>query len=89
MLAKEMVADRSTISRNLNVMLRERLIRAESPNGGRGRLYSLTDKGRGTLVDGLPLWETAQKNFVDHLGHENWTSMLAGLSQAVDAALEA
>lgn len=87
-LAREMVADRSTLTRNLNVLEREGVIRSK-PARGRTRLYSLTDKGRRILADGIPLWEKAQARFVEQLGGKNWTSMLSGLDAAVRAAKQA
>lgn len=84
-LAREMVTDRSTLTRNLNVLERGGLIRSKSA-GRRTRLYSLTDKGRRVLAEGIPLWEKAQGAFVDQLGAKQWSSMLASLDSAVRAA---
>jgi DNA-binding MarR family transcriptional regulator len=84
-LARAMVADRSTLTRNLNVLERGGLIRSK-PVGGRTRVYSLTDKGRRVLEDGIPLWEKAQGMFVEQLGTRQWSTMLAGLDAAVRAA---
>lgn len=85
-LARDMVADRSTLTRNLNVLERSGHVRSKVGGGGRTRLYSLTEKGRRTLADGMPLWEKAQNSFVDQMGRKNWTTMLSGLSAAVNAA---
>ncbi len=87
-LSREMVADRSTLTRNLNVLEREGVIRSK-PLRGRARLYSLTDKGRRVLADGVPLWEKAQSRFVEQLGAKNWSGMLSGLDAAVRAAKQA
>jgi DNA-binding MarR family transcriptional regulator len=87
-LSREMVADRSTLTRNLNVLEREGVIRSK-PSRGRARLYTLTDKGRRVLADGVPLWEKAQTRFVEQLGAKNWSGMLAGLDAAVRAAKQA
>ena len=84
-LAREMVADRSTLTRNLNVLERDGLIRSK-PASGRARVYVLTDKGKRVLSDGIPLWERAQATFVDQLGTKAWSNMLAGLDSAVRAA---
>jgi DNA-binding MarR family transcriptional regulator len=84
-LAREMVTDRSTLTRNLNVLERGGLIRSKAA-GRRIRLYSLTDKGRRVLAEGIPLWEKAQGAFVDQLGAKQWSSMLSSLEFAVRAA---
>lgn len=88
-LARDMVADRSTLTRNLNVLERSGLVRNKTASGGRTRLYSLTEKGRRTLAEGLPLWEKAQSSFIEHIGEKNWPSMLANLGEAVNAARKA
>ena len=81
-LAREMVADRSTLTRNLNILERGGLIRSKTA-GARTRLYALTDKGRRVLADGIPLWEKAQTTFVEQLGAKQWTGMLTSLDAAV------
>lgn len=87
-LAREMVADRSTLTRNLNVLEREGMLK-QKPARGRAHLYALTDKGRRVLIEGIPLWEKAQTRFVDQLGQKNWSGMLGGLEAAVNAAKQA
>lgn len=88
-LARDMVADRSTLTRNLNVLERSGLVRSKKGVGGRTRLYSLTEKGRRTIVEGLPLWERAQASFIEHMGKKNWSTMLGRLDDAVNAARQA
>jgi len=87
-LAREMVADRSTLTRNLNVLERDGVIRSK-PGRGRARLFSLTDKGRRVLAEGIPLWEKAQGRFVEQLGGRQWSGMLTGLEAAIRAAKQA
>jgi DNA-binding MarR family transcriptional regulator len=87
-LSREMVADRSTLTRNLTVLERVGLIRSKAGRG-RTRLYSLTDKGSRAVAEGLPLWQQAQDQFVEQLGKKGWSTMLNSLDAAVRAAKQA
>lgn len=85
-LAKELVTDRSTLTRNLAILQKNGLIETSSPNGKRSRAYLLTDKGTRALTEGIPLWEKAQGRFIDVLGADEWSDMLALLSKTTIAA---
>jgi len=85
-LARDMVMDRSTLTRNIQVLERSDHVVSEAAPGSRTRLYSLTDKGLETVSRGIPLWEKAQSTFIEHLGEKNWPSLLAGLEDSVNAA---
>ena len=63
-LAKELVIDRSTLTRNLAVLQKEGFLESSSPEGKRGRVFRLTDRGVQALNEGIPLWENTQSRFV-------------------------
>lgn len=53
--------DRSTVSRNIRVLERLKLVRLErSETDQRSRAIALTAKGTRALDDGAPLWDQAQ-----------------------------
>lgn len=83
-LARELVLDRSTLSRNLKPLIAEGLVRVR-PNGQRAHVIGLTAKGKQRIGQALPLWEQAQGAFVEQLGPEKWATMLDDLRQAVQA----
>ena len=85
-LAKELVIDRSTLTRNLAVLQKDALIESNSPNGKRSRVFQLTNKGAEALSMGLPLWEKAQNSFVTQFGAEKWSNTLAVLIEATTTA---
>ena len=85
-LARQMVMDRTTMTRNLKPLEAAKYIRRTMARDGRTGLLHLTDRGRRLVVDAIPLWERAQKRFVEQVGAQKWQTMLGGLSQAVDAA---
>ena len=85
-LAKELVIDRSTLTRNLAVLQKNGLIESRSLNGKRSRVFRLTDDGVQALTEGIPLWEKAQSRFVTQFGPAKWADTLAVLSEAVETA---
>ena len=85
-LAKELVIDRSTLTRNLAVLQKTGLIKSSSPNGKRSRVFRLTDDGVRALTKGVPLWEKAQSRFVTQFGPAKWSNTLAVLAEAVETA---
>jgi DNA-binding MarR family transcriptional regulator len=87
-LARALNVDRSTLTRNLQPLARNGLLRI---SGGRARASTvrLTPKGRRALAAAVPLWELAQTRFVEQIGERSWETMLKGLHRVVDAAHEA
>lgn len=60
-LADALVLEQSSLSRNLAVLERQRLIRlVSSPDDRRERRPTLTRSGRTALARGLPMWRRAQ-----------------------------
>ena len=43
---------------------------------GRGKVYTLSEKGRATLALAMPLWESAQERVRDILGNEDADALL-------------
>ncbi len=80
-LAKELVTDRSTLTRNLAILEKNGLITTTSSNGKRSRAYLLTDKGVSALTKGIPLWEKAQGKFIEVLGTGDWGNALSLLTK--------
>ena len=84
-LAKELVVERSTLTRNLMPLEKQKLVKIVPGDDKRTRLVTLTPKGLSLLDDAMPLWEQAQKQFVERLGVPRWDRMLGDLSTAVSA----
>jgi len=87
-LSREMITDRTTLSRNLKPLEREGLIERQRAPRRRAHLMHLTDAGRRRLAEGIPLWERAQRRFVERMGRDRWEMMLGALAEAVEAAKE-
>ncbi|MFQ5984413.1 MAG: MarR family winged helix-turn-helix transcriptional regulator [Alphaproteobacteria bacterium] len=84
-LARELVMDRTTLTRNLKPLEREGLVEIASGKDRRVRLVRLTPKGRWSLRQALPLWEKAQARVVARLGSRRWRTLLDEISAAVAA----
>ena len=82
-LANATVTDRTTLTRNLNLLKKQGLIRVDPGNDRREREVTLTDRGRQAVVKVLPLWQKAQTQIVKGLGEERWKDLREELSAVV------
>lgn len=65
--------ERSTMVRNVRSLVDHGLIMLTE---GRGKTYTLSEKGRGMLDNALPLWENAQEKIRSFLGEEDARAIL-------------
>ncbi|MGB6067782.1 MAG: MarR family winged helix-turn-helix transcriptional regulator [Desulfomonilaceae bacterium] len=79
-LAKAIVMDRTTLSRNVSLLNKKGMVDVEPGDDLRTRKLSLTEQGHTALVAAFPLWQKAQNEIVKELGEDRWTSLLAGIS---------
>jgi DNA-binding MarR family transcriptional regulator len=82
-LAEATVMDRTTLTRNLDVLARERLVRIRPGTDGRVREVSLTRPGRVKLRAAFPLWERAQAQLAQRLGSDRMERMSGDLAAAI------
>jgi len=85
-LAKALVMDRTTLTRNLKPLLDQGLVAVAIGADRRQRPVELTAAGRAALERALPLWRTAQARTADSLGAERWAGLLRDLDAAVALA---
>jgi len=83
-LAREMVLERTTLLRNLEPLVRGKLVATSRVS--RSRMFRLTDKGRKAVEGAFPYWREAQERFVTRLGGTSWDRLLELLPGAVNAA---
>lgn len=69
-LSKFLVMDRTTLTKNLKPLMREKLIEPAAGEDRRQRLLKLSRKGLGVLDKAYPLWNAAQQQVSDVLGQE-------------------
>lgn len=80
-LAKQLVMDRTTLTRNLRPLEKQGFIEIIPGEDLRTRYVTLSKKGRNALIKALPLWEEAQQRFESGLGDERFQSMLSDLAE--------
>lgn len=78
-LASKAGLDRTTLTRNIKPLLRERLVREVPGKDRRLRLLALTDAGERLVKRTLPLWELAQRAVIDGMGEKRWASLIKEL----------
>jgi DNA-binding MarR family transcriptional regulator len=82
-LAELTVTERTTLTRNLAVLLKRGLISIESGKDRRERQVSITPQGAETLKLAIPLWEAAQAHVESGLGKDRLANMLQDLSEVI------
>jgi len=83
-LAEEMVTDRTTLSRNLEPMRRNGLIKIGRGEDRRTRIVKITDSGRKKLEEAYPIWQKTQEDLKTKLGLENWAFMMTSLTELIN-----
>ncbi|HTY21569.1 MAG TPA: MarR family winged helix-turn-helix transcriptional regulator [Desulfomonilaceae bacterium] len=82
-LAKAIVMDRTTLSRNVSLLSKKGMIHIEPGDDLRTRKLALTEHGHTALVAAFPLWQKAQGEIIKELGEDRWAYMLKGISDLV------
>jgi DNA-binding MarR family transcriptional regulator len=82
-LAKAIVMDRTTLTRDLKPLEKQGLLTVEVGEDRRERKVTLTPQGQQVLAHALPLWEKAQARVEKGLGQERLQRLLDDLSAAV------
>ena len=84
-LAEILVMDRTTLTRNLEVLTKQHLVRIEEGQDRRMRLVFLTQEGEEALRRAWPLWQEAQARIERALGRERFEGLLTDLSAVITA----
>ena len=84
-LARELVMDRSTLTRNLKPLLAQGLLELSRPENGKHKSVEVTDQGRAALIKAAPYWERAQTHLVGRFGGEHWERIMGDLTAIVEA----
>lgn len=78
-VAYVLAMDRTTLTRNLNPLVRKGLVKVTVGSDRRARPLAITPKGKSTLEKALPYWQQAQSQIVETIGSEQWDLMMQGL----------
>lgn len=80
-IAKDMGMDRTTLSRNLNPLLKKQLIILAALLDKRCKSYVLTEKGKNIIEDALPYFERAKKFIILLLGDKKHDKLLSDIKE--------
>ena len=79
-LAREIGADRTTMTRNLEKLQQRGFIQITHGKNLRTKAVEIAPKGRKALERSISYWQQAQSKVLKTLGQERWDRMLADLS---------
>ena len=80
-ISKEMYMDRTTLTRNLDLLEKQGFIQIQSSSDRRKRIVTLTNRGKAQMTKALPLWERAQDSIMEKFGKGNWKEIKMGLNE--------
>ncbi len=86
-LARRLVADPTTLTRNLALLSKGGLVRISPRSIMRRRLVSLTLKGETALARNMRQWRRIQATFVQAFGDQRWKEMQRSLAELTSTAV--
>ena len=87
-LSRSMEIERTTLTRNLQLLQRDGLVRIGTGVDARSKTVTVTARGKRRLKAALPLWAAAQERVSQTFGGKRWKSLRAELD-AMRASLHA
>jgi DNA-binding MarR family transcriptional regulator len=87
-LGEVLIIDRTTLTRSLQLLKKERLIKISERERMRQRFLALTPKGEKTLGRSLPMWRKAHARFVGTVGMDYWLDLRNELEKLAHVAVE-
>jgi len=83
-IAKALVMDRTTLTRNLKPLMDRALVKpGKGTSDRRQRQIVITTEGKAALAKALPLWKKAHGKIVGGIGFARWQGMVRLLDEAV------
>jgi DNA-binding MarR family transcriptional regulator len=85
-IADHIDMDRTTLTRNLDVLVASGLVATTRGEDLRERVVSITDKGDAALVAALPIWSATQERLISKAGRQSIASLIDGLKNIAAVA---
>ncbi|WP_292895094.1 MULTISPECIES: MarR family winged helix-turn-helix transcriptional regulator [unclassified Nitratireductor] len=79
--AERVATDRTTLLRNLELLLKKGLVRAVPATRGNGRRFLLSEQGRRLVTEITPHWQMAQAELRELLAGHDHQDMLVALKK--------
>ncbi|MDQ7783256.1 MAG: MarR family winged helix-turn-helix transcriptional regulator [Desulfomonilaceae bacterium] len=80
-LAGTLGMDRTSLTRNLQVLQRKGLIVVKEGDDKRQRRICITPEGERVLASAFPIWRKVQTEVEEAIGAEKWDGLLTGLHE--------
>lgn len=80
-MARSIAIDRTTLSRNLDLLVRKGLVSGHEADKGNGRLVALTNEGNDLVRELLPQWRQAQAEMRELLVAPDLKAVVASLQK--------
>jgi len=80
-MARSIAIDRTTLSRNLDLLVRKGLVSGHEADKGNGRLVALTNEGNDLVQKLLPQWRQAQAEMRELLVAPDLKAVVASLQK--------
>jgi DNA-binding MarR family transcriptional regulator len=81
-----MYMDRTTLTRNLDLLEKQDFIKIESSSDRLKRIVTISSRGKAQMSKALPLWERAQGIIIEKFGKGNWREINTGLTEISNIA---
>ena len=82
-LSKALSMDRTTLSRNLQPLVGEKLVTLTEDGGGRSKTARITKNGEARLQMAIPLWHKAQQTLAKQAGTDLLSELNAKLTRLI------
>jgi DNA-binding MarR family transcriptional regulator len=80
-LASILGMDRTSLTRNLNILYDKGLVLVEGSDDKRERRIGISPEGERLLEEVFPVWRKVQAEVEETLGGEHWGNLLSGLHE--------
>ncbi len=84
-LARELLMERSTLSRNLRPLVERGLVTSHKTPTGRVQSVEISKAGMEAILEAVPHWQKTQEKIVQAVGAKNWERILGDLDAVVAA----
>ncbi|WP_240229617.1 MarR family winged helix-turn-helix transcriptional regulator [Devosia lacusdianchii] len=80
-MAESIAMDRTTLSRNLDLLETKGVVASTRPSRANGRVCALTDAGRELVAQMLPVWRASQAELRETLVRPDFAVVITALQQ--------
>jgi len=84
-LARELVMDRSTVTRNIQPLVTQGFLQVIGKTGRTGKTIVITKAGSKAMLIAIPYWQEAQSQLLGRLEQDRWERVLIALFDVVSA----